>query len=109
MNNNITDLTYNQAVEELDGILQRIEDDAIDVDELTQSVKRASELIKLCKRKLRNAESAISQVFEEIDCDPDLSPGKDAPSPLRINRQEPATGSTPKNTARFPADDELPF
>ncbi len=107
MSNSITELTYNQAVEELDGILQRIEDDAIDVDELTQSVKRASELIKLCKRKLRNAESAISQVFEEIDCDTDLPQGKDAPSPLRVNRQEPS--ASVKGTNKFGAEDELPF
>ena len=54
--------------QELEAILKAIETDAVDVDELTQKVQRSSELIKICKQKLRTAEEAINQVFEDIEC-----------------------------------------
>ncbi|QHL87152.1 exodeoxyribonuclease VII small subunit [Nibribacter ruber] len=62
-------LTYKQATQELEAILKAIENDDVDVDELTQKVQRSSELIKLCKQKLRSAEDAINQVFKDINCD----------------------------------------
>jgi exodeoxyribonuclease VII small subunit len=61
-------LTYKEATQELEAILKAIETDAVDVDELTQKVQRSSELIKICKQKLRSAEEAINQVFDDIDC-----------------------------------------
>ena len=61
-------LTYKEATQELEAILKAIETDAVDVDELTQKVQRSSELIKICKLKLRTAEEAINQVFEDIEC-----------------------------------------
>ena len=62
-------LTYKQATQELETILKAIENDDVDVDELTQKVQRSSELIKLCKQKLRTAEEAINQVFQDINCE----------------------------------------
>ncbi|AMM50117.1 MULTISPECIES: exodeoxyribonuclease VII small subunit [Hymenobacteraceae] len=62
-------LTYKQATQELEAILKAIENDDVDVDELTQKVQRSSELIKLCKQKLRTAEDAINQVFKDINCE----------------------------------------
>ena len=61
-------LTYKEATQDLEAILKAIETDAVDVDELTQKVQRSSELIKICKQKLRTAEEAINQVFEDIEC-----------------------------------------
>ncbi|WP_242927238.1 exodeoxyribonuclease VII small subunit [Pontibacter vulgaris] len=65
----IHNMTYREATQELEEILRAIENDAVDVDELTQKVQRSSQLIKLCKEKLRNAENAINQVFNEENCD----------------------------------------
>ncbi|WP_181305875.1 exodeoxyribonuclease VII small subunit [Rufibacter sp. XAAS-G3-1] len=65
----MSNLTYKQATQELETILKAIENDDVDVDELTQKVQRSSELLKLCKQKLRNAEDAISQVFKDINCE----------------------------------------
>ena len=62
-------LTYREATQELEEILRAIENDSVDVDELTQKVQRSSQLIKLCKEKLRNAEKAIDQVFNEENCE----------------------------------------
>ena len=74
MNKDINSMTYREAVQELDEILRAIENDAVDVDELTQKVQRSSQLIKLCKDKLRSAENAINQVFNEENCEPPQKP-----------------------------------
>ncbi|MFB9864131.1 exodeoxyribonuclease VII small subunit [Rufibacter immobilis] len=65
----MSNITYKQATQELEAILKAIENDDVDVDELTQKVQRSSELIKLCKQKLRTAEDAINQVFNDINCE----------------------------------------
>lgn len=68
------EITYKEASLELEAILRSIETEAVDVDELTQKVQRSSELIKICKQKLRSAEEAINQVFDEIENEPKASP-----------------------------------
>jgi len=65
----IKSMTYREATQELEEILRAIENDTVDVDELTQKVQRSSQLIKLCKEKLRSAENAINQVFNEESCE----------------------------------------
>jgi exodeoxyribonuclease VII small subunit len=74
-------LTYKEATQELEAILKAIETDAVDVDELTQKVQRSSELIKICKQKLRSAEAAINQVFEDIECNDETENKPNADKP----------------------------
>ncbi len=62
-------MTYREATQELEDILRAIENDTVDVDELTLKVQRSSRLIQLCREKLRNAEKAIDQVFNEENCE----------------------------------------
>jgi len=57
------DLTYQQAQEELQSILQDLREGATTVDELDQKVERASLLIKFCSSKLRNTEARLSQLL----------------------------------------------
>ncbi|MBC6988431.1 MULTISPECIES: exodeoxyribonuclease VII small subunit [Hymenobacter] len=61
------DITYRQAIAELETILRSLETETVDVDDLTARVQRSAELIRLCKQKLRSAESAIDRVFENLD------------------------------------------
>lgn len=68
-NKDLNNLSYREATQELEEILRAIENDSVDVDELTQKVQRSSQLIKLCKEKLRSAEKAIDQVFNEENCE----------------------------------------
>ena len=79
-------LTYKEATQELEAILKAIETDAVDVDELTQKVQRSSELIKICKQKLRSAEAAINQVFEDIECndEAETKPDSGKPAPGKL-------------------------
>jgi exodeoxyribonuclease VII small subunit len=80
MNKDLNALTYREATQELEEILRAIENDAVDVDELTQKVQRSSQLIKLCKEKLRKAEKAIDQVFNEENCEEPAKPAEMKPS-----------------------------
>ncbi|MCC2548175.1 exodeoxyribonuclease VII small subunit [Hymenobacter sp. BT175] len=73
-----SDITYSQAIAELESILRTLETDTVDVDDLTARVQRSAELIRLCKQKLRSAESAIDRVFENLD-EEDEQPDDHAP------------------------------
>ena len=49
-------ITYAQAIAEVEQILERFNNEQMNVDELGAQVKRAAELIRLCKERLRKAE-----------------------------------------------------
>jgi exodeoxyribonuclease VII small subunit len=88
-------LTYRQAIEELETILRALETDTVDVDDLTARVQRSAELIRLCKQKLRSAESAIDQVFENLDEEDEL----DEELPTDEDDEEPAPRAEPSARA----------
>ncbi len=48
-------MTYEQAFKVLQDIVRQIENGAIDIDLLSEKVKRAAELIDLCKKKLKKS------------------------------------------------------
>jgi len=58
--------SYEQAIKELEAIVNEIENEEISVDELSVKVKRASQLIVLCKTKLTKTEEEVSKVLEEM-------------------------------------------
>jgi exodeoxyribonuclease VII small subunit len=62
-------LSYSEAIARIEEILQQIETGELDVDELTEKVKQASELLKLCKAKLFNTEKEIEKVMKELEED----------------------------------------
>ena len=62
-------LTYTEAIAELEAIVEEIENEDISVDDLSKKVKRASELIRLCKTKLTKTEQEVNEVLKEIEGD----------------------------------------
>ena len=60
------DFSFNNAVKEIEKILQHIETGDLDVDKLSDEVKRASELIKQCQKKLRSTEEEINSIFKDL-------------------------------------------
>ncbi|MBN2487089.1 MAG: exodeoxyribonuclease VII small subunit [Bacteroidales bacterium] len=60
-------MSYADAFGELQEILKQIEDGGADVDKLTERVKRASELIKICKTKLYETESEVGKILDDLD------------------------------------------
>ena len=61
------EIKYSDALEELSDIVDRIDNEEVDVDELSENVKKALILIKLCKAKLQKTEEEVQQVLKELD------------------------------------------
>mgnify|MGYP002517114433 CR=1 FL=1 len=57
-------ITYTEAMAEIEKILNSLQSADCDVELLAQKVKRASELISLCRTKLRKAEQEVEKLFE---------------------------------------------
>ena len=49
---------------EIETILTSLQSSSCDVENLAKKVERASELIDLCRKKLRKAESDVDKLFE---------------------------------------------
>ncbi|MBK7037670.1 MAG: exodeoxyribonuclease VII small subunit [Chitinophagales bacterium] len=62
-------MNYTEAFEELQTIVAEIEDGEISVDELSEKVKRAALLIKICKSKLTSTEEDVNKILKELDED----------------------------------------
>ena len=58
--------TYTAAFEELKEIVNQLENDGISVDELAEKMKRATELMKICKDKLTKTEEEINNTISEL-------------------------------------------
>ena len=53
---------YEQAVTELEEILDALSDDDIDVDHLAEQVKRATELVKICRDSIAAARLEVKEI-----------------------------------------------
>lgn len=60
------EFSFNEAVLEIDKILRNIESGVLDIDKLAVEVKRASELIRQCQKKLRTTEEEINSIFKDL-------------------------------------------
>lgn len=60
-------INYTEAFEELQTIVSEIEQGEISVDELSEKVKRAALLIKICTTKLSTTESDVNKILKELD------------------------------------------
>jgi exodeoxyribonuclease VII small subunit len=56
---------YEQAVSELESIVRKMEGDQLDIDTLADQLKRAKQLIQLCKDKLTKTDEEIKKILEE--------------------------------------------
>lgn len=65
--NNMSELNYTKAFEELQTIVAEMENGKISVDDLAIKVKRASELIKICKNKLSATEGDVQKILSDLD------------------------------------------
>jgi exodeoxyribonuclease VII small subunit len=58
---------YVEAFEELKTIVSEIEQGEISVDQLSEKVKRATQLIKICKAKLTATEEDVNKILKELE------------------------------------------
>jgi exodeoxyribonuclease VII small subunit len=61
------ELKYEEAMNELETIVSGIEGENITIDELSSKVKRATELIKICKTKLYKTEEDVKKVLGDLN------------------------------------------
>ena len=57
-------LTYTQAMTQLQEIVEQLEDNSLDIDQLTEKVKYAQELIKFCRDRLYKTDEEIQKLFK---------------------------------------------
>ena len=58
---------YTEAFTELQQIVAEIESGEISVDELSDKVKRAALLIRICKNKLSATEGDVNKILKELE------------------------------------------
>ena len=59
-------VSYKEAIEEIRGILRRVEGEEVDLDQLVTEVERAAELLVLCRSRIQNAEVNIKRVLDNL-------------------------------------------
>lgn len=59
-------MTYNQAVRELEAIVQKMESDSCDIDQLSNYTTRALELLKYCKDRLFKTNEEVEKCLAEL-------------------------------------------
>lgn len=59
--------SFGVALEELEAILRRIDNDAVDIDALADELRRATELLELCRGKIRKAEVEVNQIVQRLE------------------------------------------
>lgn len=59
------EMKYEKAVSELEEIVDKMERDELDIDQLSEQLKRAKVLVKLCKDKLTKTDEEIKKLLSE--------------------------------------------
>jgi exodeoxyribonuclease VII small subunit len=60
---------YTEALAELEGILDELDGDEVDVDVLGSRVRRAAELLRLCRDRIASARFDVEQVVAELEAE----------------------------------------
>ena len=63
------EIRFGEAIEELEGILQRVEAEEIDIDDLAEELRKAAVLLDVCRGKIRKAELEVTQIVQALDED----------------------------------------
>lgn len=63
----VKELTYNQAVKELEGILRLMQSDECDIDRLATLTRRATELIAECRTRLVATDEELRAILADLE------------------------------------------
>ena len=56
-------INYEQAIEELETIVSKMESGELNLDAITEKLKRAQKLIRLCKDRLTKTDEEIKKIL----------------------------------------------
>lgn len=59
------EIKYEEALSQLEDIVRKMENEELDIDELTTELKQAQKLVKLCKDKLTKTDKEIKTILKE--------------------------------------------
>lgn len=59
------EMKYEAAYAELQAIVRKMENAELDIDQMADQLKRAQELIKLCKDKLTKTDEEIKKILAQ--------------------------------------------
>ena len=59
------DLKYEEAMATLEQVVARMENNELDLDTMSEELKKAQQLIKLCKDKLTKTDQEIRKLLNE--------------------------------------------
>lgn len=54
---------YEDAIKQLESIVEKLENNELDIDELSRQLKTAQRLIKLCKDRLTKTDAEIKKIL----------------------------------------------
>lgn len=57
-------LTYTQAMKELEQIVAQLEDNSLDIDQLSEKVKKAQRLIAFCRERLTQTDEEVKKLLQ---------------------------------------------
>ena len=57
-------MKYEEAVNRLEEIVKKMENDELDIDQMAQQLKEAQQLIRLCKDRLTKVDADIKAVMD---------------------------------------------
>lgn len=63
----VKELTYTQAINELEGILRLMQSDECDIDHLTALTRRATALIAECRSRLTATDEELRAILSESE------------------------------------------
>jgi exodeoxyribonuclease VII small subunit len=72
------EIGYAEALAELEDILDELDSDEVDVDVLGARVRRAAELLRLCRERIAGARFEVEQVVAELEAEVDAAGAADA-------------------------------
>ena len=58
-------MKYEEAMRQLQEIVRKMENDELDIDQMSEQLKNAQELIKLCRDKLTKTDEEIQKLLKE--------------------------------------------
>ena len=63
----MANIKYEEAIRQIEEIVDRLENDDIDIDTLGPELKKAQKLTKMCKDKLTKTEEEVKKILDEAD------------------------------------------
>ncbi len=62
----VNEMSYDDAVNELQTILASLHEETLSIDRLTDSIKRASDLLESCNQRLVSTKEEVDSVIEKL-------------------------------------------